>query len=158
MDEKNEGSTAIPLMFGGIFLFLVLILVIIEVQNVYSTKRIVTKELDRAANIAIITAVEDEYRIDAISKLDTIFVEDEFYDYAMEVLDLDFSLMHNDGNLEYSLIVNNITFTETPPKMEIEAMIHLKPIFVQGLIEKYIGTNIYFDIPITVKSKNQRLD
>lgn len=158
MNEKNEGSTALPLMFGGIFLFLVILIIIFEVQNVYSVKRMVTKELDRAANIAIITAVEDDYRIDGISRLDTVLVEDEFYDYTREVLDLDYSLQHDYDNVEYILIIDDMRFADTPPTIEVDAIIHLKPIFLQGIIEKYLGTDVYFDIPISVKSKNQRMD
>ncbi|PKM67839.1 MAG: hypothetical protein CVU95_04105 [Firmicutes bacterium HGW-Firmicutes-2] len=159
MDEKNDAGTSIPMLFGGIFLFLVIIMIIIEVQNVYATQRKVKKELQIAANIAIVKSMDDEYRIDGVSQMDVSMIEYDFEDYLVDALDLSMSTMeHRNGNYEYAVNILSITPTENPPKLEVGVVVFLKPIFLQGLLEEYVGPNIRFEIPIDIVSKNQRLD
>jgi len=156
-DKDTDMGVSLGMLFGGVVVLFLVMVIVFEFKNVLTVKSVVSRELGRAANIGIITAMDDNYRKDGFSKIDGGVARDAFYDYAVEALELDGSLRHKSGPLEYRMDMDALVM-DRPPEIVVEAVIYLKPIFLQGAIEKYIGDALLFEIPINVKSRNQRLD
>lgn len=159
MDDE-EITTQISVFWIIIILIAIVILLMIVLDQVhlYKVKGEFYDRMNEDANIAIIMAMDDEYRKDGISKIDNVIAINEFYVSLMESLNLDYNLHYEKDAVEYYLEIKDIRITESPPSLEAITVLHIKPLFVQGLVERYLGDNLYFEIPINVKSRNQRLD
>lgn len=142
----------------GFVLFLIVFTVItvftIEYYRIYTIKEYVDDEMSRAVNIAVDTAMFDEYRQVHISFIDINTAKETFDDYIHNEMKLNRrnERFDNNGNFQYQLIIKDETIEESPAKYTVKGTLRMRPV----LLEKLVPVNI--DIPFKQTSRNQRYE
>ena len=138
-----------------LIVFIVIVSITMEVSRVYTIRNHVEKELSRAANLSVEIAMLDEYRKDAISRIDVPAAQAAFTSYLHSDMQLNASnAFIADGQTEYRLIITGLAIDEAPPKIRIEGTITI-PVSV---LHDYLEDGIAFTIPFEIATRNQRLD
>lgn len=138
MLKNNDGG--IPVIFIGLVFFLLLIsFMIMEVGAIYQNYYDAETILQRCCNSAIEKNMLDTYRADNILYLDV----------PCATVDLN-SYIESDMPDKYSLTVNSITGTATPPALTVNGTVTFSTLF-----RMYGFGEVTFDF--TVESTNHRI-
>ncbi len=152
--NDRRGSAA-PGMIIFLFVFILVVCSTMEYNRVHTISNHIEKELSRAANLAIESAMLDEYRKDGISRVDAAVAQVAFANYLHNEMRLNASnAFVADGKTEYRLSFASITVNEEPPRMHLEGMI----VIPVSVFNDYIDDGIAFTIPFKIATRNQRLD
>lgn len=144
-DKGAMGSFMLLIFLGGIFLVLGITSLTLENYRINYVKAAVRDEVVRGMNIAITEGMEDIYRKDEVSKIDPDKVDDAFFGYIKEELNLNSTLEQKDG--AYFLNIDTFDVQEEPPKIYLNGDIKLKSSFLK---------EYYFTIPIRAVKRNDR--
>lgn len=149
--KDERGSLYIFIL---IFLFLIICVMLItsEVMRVHDLKEHLDDEIYRASNLAIKTAMYDNYRIDSTSKFDEQVAVAYFKDYLKKDLGLNesYEKSADNGETAYKLVINSIDVNGDTVRMNVKATAYSKAMF-----------NLWdqeWEIPIDILSRNIRTD
>jgi hypothetical protein len=142
---------------GGSILFLFAFLIVLSVTYTYGRALVVrnqvSAELSRALNTAIQLSMQDEYRRDSISQINTVRAEAEVYEY-LKGTGLDENMItRRDGLPVFRLSIFSLTFTESPPSARITGTVYVPVGMLQAL-----GVPAEMQFSFSVASRNQRMD
>lgn len=152
--NDRRGSAA-PGMIIFLFAFILLLGASMEYNRIHTIRNHVEKELSRAANLSVESAMLDEYRKDGLSRIDAGDAQVAFADYLHVNMHLNASnALVVDAKTEYRLVFSSITITEEPPRMIIEGTVLIPPSVFNDSLED----GFEFIIPFRIASRNQRLD
>ena len=117
--RSRKGSASI-LFFGLVFLLLLLVFLTIEMGSTYENYDYCMDVLQRSCNSAVEANIIDAYRADRLLVMDTAGAEEDFYRFVS-----------NDLIDRYSLAVDSVTCTASPPSMTVTGRVTFSTIFVQ---------------------------
>jgi len=128
--RDNKGDLAIWL-FLITFVLLTVAGIVIEVLRVHNVYEHVQSELGRAVNTAVEYAIDDDSRIDEITRMDTLVATSQFYDYLYNELELTSGLakIGGDGKTAYSLSISSLSVTDSAPRMVVTGTVTVNSIF-----------------------------
>ncbi len=137
----KDKAGGVPVIFIGLVFFLLLITFLImemgaAYQNYYDAETI----LQRSCNSAVEKNMLDTYRADHILYLDVSAATTDFYSY-----------LESDMPDKFTLTINSITGTATPPTLLVTGTVTFSTLF-----REYGFDDITFDF--TVKSTNYRTE
>lgn len=137
----KDKTGGIPVIFIGLVFFLLLIAFsIIEMGAVYQNYYDAETILQRSCNSAVEENMLDAYRADHILYLDVPGATTDFYNY-----------LNSDMPDKYTVTVNSISGTATPPALTVAGTVTFSTLFRQ-----YGFDDVTFDF--TVKSTNYRTE
>ena len=117
--RSRRGSASI-LFFGLVFLLLLLVFLTIEMGSTYENYDYCMDVLQRSCNSAVEANIIDAYRADRLLVMDTAGAEEDFYRFVS-----------NDLIDRYSLAVDSVTCTASPPSMTVTGRVTFSTIFAQ---------------------------
>ena len=117
--KSREGSAAI-LFFGITLALLFSAFLIIEMGSTYESYDYAMDILQRSCNSAVEANIIDAYRADRLLVMDTAGAEEDFYRFVS-----------NDLIDRYSLAVDSVTCTASPPSMTVTGRVTFSTIFAQ---------------------------
>ena len=117
--HDKRGSVPI-LFFGFVFVLLVMTFLTIEMGSTYENYDYCMDVLQRSCNSAVEANIDDAYRADNVLILDTAGAEADFHNFCA-----------SDLSNRYTLIVESITCTETPPSMTVIGKVTFDTVFSQ---------------------------
>lgn len=137
----RDKAGGIPIVFIGLVFFLLLIVfMVMEMGAVYQNYYDAETILQRSCNSAVEENMLDAYRADNILRLDVSAATDDFNRY-----------LQSDMPDKYTVNVNSITGTATPPTFTVTGTITFSTLFGQyGFDDITIG--------FTVKATNYRIE
>ena len=136
-----------------IFVFIIVTSISIEWYRIFTLKEYIDTEMSRALNIAVDSAMLDEYRMEHISKIDLAVAKSEFKSYLSTEMKLNSSNERLEkGKVIFKLIITKEVLEESPAKYEITGIIRTKPVILGNLV------NLDIDIPFKQTSRNQRYE
>jgi len=137
----KDKTGGIPVIFIGLVFFLLLIaFFIMEMGAAYENYYDAGTILQRSCNSAVEKNMLDAYRSDSILRLDVAAATADFYSY-----------LKSDMPEKYTVTVNSITGTATPPNLIVTGTVKFSTLFQQyGFDDITIG--------FTVKSTNYRTE
>lgn len=152
---KDRRGSAAPGMILFLFAFILVVSTATEYNRVHTIRNNIEKELSRAVNIAVESAMLDEYRKDGLSRIDPSAAQAAFGDYLHGDMLLNASnALVIDGKTEYRLTFSSITVNEELPRMNIEGTVIIPPsVFIDSLDDGFA-----YMITFKIASRNQRLD
>jgi Flp pilus assembly protein TadG len=137
----KDKTGGIPVIFIGLVFFLLLIAFsIMEMGAVYQNYYDAETILQRSCNSAVEENMLDAYRADHILYLDVPGATADFYSY-----------LNSDMPDKYTVTVNSISGTATPPALTVAGTVTFSTLFRQ-----YGFDDVTFDF--TVKSTNYRTE
>lgn len=117
--HDKRGSVPI-LTFGFVFVLLVMTFLTIEMGSTFENYDYCMDVLQRSCNSAVEANIDDAYRADNVLILNTAEAEADFHSFCA-----------SDLSSRYSLVVESITCTETPPSMTAIGKVTFDTIFSQ---------------------------
>lgn len=117
--HDKRGSVPI-LTFGFVFVLLVMTFLTIEMGSTFENYDYCMDVLQRSCNSAVEANIDDAYRADNVLILNTAEAEADFQSFCA-----------SDLSSRYSLVVESITCTETPPSMTVIGKVTFDTIFSQ---------------------------
>ena len=117
--HDKRGSVPI-LFFGFVFVLLVMTFLTIEMGSTYENYDYCMDVLQRSCNSAVEANIDDAYRADNVLILDTAGAEADFHNFCA-----------SDLSSRYTLVVESITCTETPPSMTVIGKVTFDTVFSQ---------------------------
>lgn len=140
-------------MIVFLLIFLVVMSITLEYGHAVLVKEHIEQELNRALNIAVAMSMQDTYRRDHISYVDTTIANSTFDEYLHNEMGLNSSLQHMvDGKLQYAITIRTLSIEDTPPRMTLTATLHVPNQMLADLV------NVQLDLPLSVASRNQRIE
>jgi Flp pilus assembly protein TadG len=137
----HDRTGSISILFVGFAFFLVLIsILIMEMGAVYENYYDAETVLQRSCNSAVEGNMSDAYRADHILYLDVQGATADFYSY-----------LESDMPDKYTLTVNSVTGTASPPSLTVTGTVTFSTLF-----QEYGFDDITFDF--TVASNNYRTE
>lgn len=136
-----------------IFVFIIVTSISVEWYRIFTLKEYIDTEMSRALNIAVDSAMLDEYRMEHISKIDLAVAKSEFKSYLSTEMKLNSSNERLEkGKVIYKLIITKEVLDESPAKYEVTGIIRTKPVILGNLV------SLDIDIPFKQTSRNQRFE
>ncbi|MCL2060015.1 MAG: hypothetical protein FWH01_13350 [Oscillospiraceae bacterium] len=143
---------------GVLLLFAVSItamMLVCEFIYAFSAKQTIDIELSRAANTAVDLAMSDAHRQDRLLVLDADVAYEQFYSYLYNDMGLSPRLESRPtrgGGIAYSLAIDSLVISDSPPGLRVTATVALHPVF--------LGRAMPVPIRFTVRgsSINRRID
>lgn len=136
-----------------LFVFIVITVFTVEYYRMYTIKEYIDDEMSRAVNIAVDTAMLDEYRQVHISFIDVATAKKAFDDYIHNEMKLNSSNERfDDGKFQYRLIINEEVVEASPAKYTVKGILRMRPILLENLAP------VDIDIPFKQTSRNQRYE
>jgi len=117
--HDKRGSVPI-LTFGFVFVLLVMTFLTLEMGSTFENYDYCMDVLQRSCNSAVEANIDDAYRADNVLILNTAEAEADFHSFCT-----------SDLSSRYSLVVESITCTETPPSMTVIGKVTFDTIFSQ---------------------------
>lgn len=150
--KNNKGAAGVFVLFF-VFVFILAFGAIMQWMQANTIKENVDRELRRAVNISIDLSMRDEYRSDHISRINVDIAKEVFYLYLLDELQLDVDMnRYTEGKLEYQLVLDDLSVSESPPEFSVEGRVIVDPLFFKDLI------GVKLEIPVKAKARNQRLE
>jgi hypothetical protein len=152
--KDKRGS--ITWLFIILLVFLVLVGITIEYSRAASIKRNVEDGLSKALNSAVQMAMQDEYRMEHISRIDADVAATEAYFYMKAVMGLEapsYIMQGGEGRTLYRLESISISSTAEPPHMELSCTL----VIPMAMFNSYTG-GLEIRLDMHVVSRNQRLE
>lgn len=138
---KDCRGTAVEIMlFGLIFLLMLLVMLAMELGGVYQRYYNVDTILQRACNSALEANLVDDMRADHILYLDTVGAESDFRSYVAA-----------DFSSDYTVVITDFDATEKPPAIIATCSVTMPSLFAQSFMPE-----ITFDYE--VHTTNYELD
>ena len=110
-------------------------------------------ELSRAVNIAVDTAMLDEYRMEHISMIHIPTAQSAFESYLHNEMQLDSANERKqDGKVLYRMILHKTVLENNPVVFEVSGVVITKPVLLSDFVPMEI------EIPFKVKARNQRYE
>lgn len=138
-------------VLGFIALLLLLTIVFGEIFKANSMYDKLDDQLNRGVNLAVKTAMYDSYRQDKKNKMDVDVAKREFYNYLHDDMKLNNALEKlSDGQKPYAykLVIKDVQM-DKDARMTVKAAVYVPIMGMPGM---------QWDLPITVKSRNMRVD
>ena len=137
----RDRAGSIPVIFIGLVFFLLLIaFLIMEMGAAYENYYDAETVLQRSCNSAVEKNMLDAYRADSILRLDVSAAKSDFYSY-----------LASDMPDKYTVRINSITGSATPPALTVTGTVTFSTLFGQ-----YGFDDLTFDF--TVQSTNYRTE
>ena len=151
MLRKKAFSNPAFILF--LFVFCIITVLTVEYYRIYTVKEYIDDEMSRAVNIAVDTAMLDEYRQVHVSFINIDTAKKTFNDYLYNEMQLNSANERFDnGKFQYRLIIEDTVIEESPAKYTVKGTLQMRPI----LLEKLVPIDI--DIPFKQTSRNQRYE
>ena len=131
-------------------------LLVCEFVYAFSVNRSVETELSRAANTAVDLAMSDAHRQDHMLVLDIDTAYEQFYAYLYSDMGLSSRLESGAGRgagaAAYSLAIDSLSISESPPSLRVAATVTIRPLFLGRAMPAPIR------LPARGNSINRRID
>ena len=110
-------------------------LLVCEFLYAFSARQSIDDELSRAANTAVDLAMSDAHRQDRLLELDTAIAYERFYEYLYNDMRLSPRLEARSQNngIIYSIDIDGLTITGSPPSIRFTAIVTLQPAFLSRI-------------------------
>ncbi len=150
--KKRDGSANVFFLLFFI-LFILITTITVEFYHIFTVKEHVETELSRAVNIAVDTAMLDEYRMEHISMIHIPTAQSAFESYLHNEMQLDSANERKqDGKVLYRMILHKTVLENNPVVFEVSGVVITKPVLLSDFVPMEI------EIPFKVKARNQRYE
>lgn len=151
MRKKQAFTNVFFLLF--LFIFILITTITVEFYHIFTVKEYIDTELSRAVNIAVDSAMLDEYRMEHISMIHIPTAKDTFQSYLHTEMELNASNERiENGKTVYKLLIGDTVIENNPVVFTVSGVVRIKPVLLSNLVP------VEIDIPFKVRARNQRYE